>query len=319
MIKWNKSLKRYESEDRPAFSDGTREDVLAFQKSVTQAFSTLGSASPYDRHVSTLPVSQSGTPNGTNLDHHVSISAIETMVVNYLNGDVSMWVFLNFVGHIVTPSWLSLADSLHRGQGRVLTEWTQATIGKFALVVKRYQGHNETALATKANELCDLLNSAQQNLRFGDATSNMSINNDLDARLAHGWRLEPVALIEMAWSKATGRPMLAAETCSFLNGGYAHMGDKAKLSIRDAGSTVGVAQNWAGGVAMSESMTTIATTKSGKFNPVKGAHNPAVSPLRGNIPGLVYSPLGRDTLLNLFAIAFLYIFVMWGLVPLLRS
>lgn len=317
VIIWNKATKRFELDGRPPFADGTRADVLAFQNSVAHSsiFAAFGSASPRDKQVGTLGISKGGTPYGTNLNHHISIHAIETMVVDYLNGDVSVWVFLNFVGHVVTPSWLSLADSIYRREGRVLSEWTQATLEKFQLALKRYRQYDEDALAIKANDLSYLLNSAKQNLRFGDDTTNLSINDDLDARLAHGWRLDPVGLIEMVWSKATGRPVLSAETSSFLNAGYSSLGDMAQQSLRDSGSAVGVKKNWLGGVAMSESMTQIATTKSNPFNPVMGEVNPAVSVLRGHI-GLTYSFISRDTLLPLFAIVVLYLFMKMGSGPL---
>lgn len=322
MIEWDRVTQRYTVQTRENFTSNTRQDVRKFQQSISHnpVLALMRVASPQDRLVADLGVSASGTPSGKNLDHHIAISAIDKMIVDYLNDDEDKlkWVFLNFVGHIVTPSWLSLSHSVLQQDGRVLSEWATATIGKFTLLMKRYR-EKPDELVVRANALSDLLNSAQQNLRFGDATTNKSINNDLDARLARGLRLDFFGLVEMAWSAATGRPVLSAETSSFLSAGYSTLGDSAQLSLRDPKSKVGVVQKWVGGVAMSESGQQIATTTSDPFNPVMGERNPAVSALRGNIPGLTYSPVGRDTMVYLFAIIVLILLVTDVSVPLWRS
>ena len=163
-----------------------------------------------------------------------------------------------------------------------------------------------------------MLNSAQQNLRFGDATTNKSINNDLDSRLARGLSIEPSSFIEWAWSLAKGSPVLAAETSSFLNGGsgfvfnggYAGLGAMAQPSMRPPSAALASGRPaWIGGTAMSESATQIATTRTGHFNPVLGAPSVTLSPFRGNLPMLAYSPVSRETLINAFAIWMLYLFL----------
>jgi hypothetical protein len=296
MIVWNRANGRFEVDGRPDFTPGTRTDVIEFQKRIALRwpFSLLGYASPQDQIVATAPVGPGGTPPGKNLDHHISIDAIQHLVCDYLNGDVSVWVFLNFVGQVVTPSWLSLADSAMGLRGRVIREFLFVNVQRLLLVAsKHFYNAPRAQQADIATRLCRLLNSAQQNLRFGDETTNLSIHNALDARAARGLRFEPVALVEIVWAYASGISMLSPESSAFLYSDYGTLGHRAMVALR------GNAE-----VAASESSSPVGWTQTG--NAVMGLPNHRPSPLRGNPFGLAYFPVGKDTLLNLFAVYLVY-------------
>jgi len=303
MIYYDAATGNFYVNDRPPFVGAVRAEARDFQIAVSRfPFSGAGNASPYDRMIAGLPVSAGGTPNGTNLDHHISIDAIQTMVCSYLNGTASAWQLFAFVGYVVTPSWLSITDAIYRRNITVFAECAEATYKKFALALARFRHRPPATLATMANDLCSMLNSARQNLRFGHATTNLSIGEEVDGRVAYGISLEPIAWLERLYSALTGTPVLAPETSAFVNSNLSGvLAHRSGLAVRDNAGAV------PGSFGMSESTVQVALTGTG--NPIHGYSRAVASPLRGPIPGLTYSIVSRDTLVCLIGLFFLYTYL----------
>lgn len=297
-IEWDTKAGEWKSNGRDEFKDYAYKNALGFQKRVVESSIMSGYATPMDRHVA-----KNGT-DGTNLDHHIPISAIEDMVVHFLNDKVSAWRFLDFVGHVVAPSWLSLTDVVLNHRMTVLQEWGDATLLKVRLAWSRKKMSTK-AVTSMANELVTVLNNAQQNLRFGDASTNKSISDALDIREAHGWRFEPFAWVEAVWAHGLGlrvRPLrvLSHETSALINAAYYdHLGARIQPKERN------------GELAASESDTQIAVTTTKAKNKIYGIPDAVASPLRGPMwPWFSYSPFDRSTVAYIvLGLCFIYFFV----------
>jgi hypothetical protein len=297
MIVWDSQKQRFEWGDRYDFPDVTRVQVQQFQQSISQPypFNLPSNATPLDKVVSTATITSRKVPSGTNLCHHVSIGVIQEVMCAYLNGEISFWVFMNFVGNVATPTWLTLMDSNSRAI--VLKQWADSLVTKLSIAVNsRFRQKSKDQIAKIADDFCNKLNKLHVNLRYGDETTNKSISDHLDARLATGFTFDPFTWIEHVWGYCIGGPVFASETSAFINAEY----DEALASKR---VSTKIAVRAPGTVAMSESDVTVATTsKSGK--PVKGANAPYASVLRGNIPGLLWSPVDRSTAVSTVVLAY---------------
>jgi hypothetical protein len=303
MITWDARKQKFTWTDRSNFLPDTRIQVQEFQHHITQPypFNLPSNASPMDQYVSTKPITSKRVPSGTNLCHHISIGAIQEVTCAYLNGEISIWVFMNFVGNVATPTWLTLLDK--NSSGIVLKEWAYSFVNKISIAVNtKLSNKTPQEIANIANNFCEKLNNMHVNLRYGDSTTNKSISDHLDARLARGFTVDPITWVEHVWGYCIGRPVFASESSAFINVGYNRYLPSNRINTE-------VAVRAPDTVAMSESDVTVAATQS-RGNPIMGANKPYASMLRGNIPGLTYSPIDRSTLILAFGVYFLLSFLM---------
>jgi hypothetical protein len=158
MITWNAGKQKFTWTDRSNFLPDTRIQVQEFQHHITQPypFNLPSNASPMDQYVSTKPITSKRVPSGTNLCHHISIGAIQEVTCAYLNGEISIWVFMNFVGNVATPTWLTLLDK--NSSGIVLKEWAYSFVNKISIAVN-------TKLSNKTpQEIANMANDFVRNL-----------------------------------------------------------------------------------------------------------------------------------------------------------
>lgn len=62
---------------------------------------------------------------GMHLCHHGPIAAIEELVVEFLNGNISLFEFMHAMGTIIVPTWLNVL--LPTQAVVALTQWTYAS------------------------------------------------------------------------------------------------------------------------------------------------------------------------------------------------
>lgn len=150
-------------------------------------------------------------------------------------------------------------------------------------------------VAQEANNLVAVFNTVAINLRYGHASTNLSIGDAIDARMARGWRIEPVALLEFVYARMCGGTLLSAQTSTALNT-YSHLlGNPARGALGTAALN--------GHVLASEesAANVVAHTMTAAQNPLRGPIRPPVaSMLRGPVPGFGWTPVNRGTILNAF-------------------
>lgn len=248
---------------------------------------------------------------GMHLCHHVPIAAIEELVVEFLNGNIGLFEFMHAMGTIIVPSWLNLVLPVQAVVA--LTQWTYASYRRLEFALNRLR-LTPQQIAGEANNLVATFNNIAVNLRYGHASTNMSIGDAIDARVARGWSIEPVALLELTYVMIAGGTLLSAETSTALNT-YSH------LLANPARGALGTAAANGNVLASEESAANVvAHAVAPPHNPLRGPAAPLVaSVLRGPIPGLPWSPVNRDTLLNAFVAWMLLAFFGYVTIPWLGS
>lgn len=287
--------------DRPGFDKPTYAAGQTFAEAGTSVWPLLDAKAP-----SEIDAALAGH-GGMHLCHHVPIAAIEELVVEFLNRNISLFEFMHAMGTIIVPSWLTLL--LPTQAVVALTQWIYTSYRRLAFALSRTR-LPPAQVAQEANNLVAVFNAVAVNLRYGHASTNLSIGDAIDARVARGWSIEPVALLEFVYARICGGTLLSAETSTALNT-YSH------LLANPARGVLGTAALNGNVLASEESeANVVAHTLTAAHNPLLGPTRPTVrSMLRGPVPGLAWSPVNRDTILNALVVWVLLAFFGYLSIP----
>ena len=204
MIIYDTTTKRFKIQGRGrAFEPGTQTLAVRFAEYLVATQVN----SPQDLIASRSAAAQ-------DLCHHLSHGDIERMVLDYLNGDISLNQFMILVGSVLRPSWSNLI--FPRTLLAILASWTMSLSERIGVLRNQYGG-NPVGAAEAANRLVHTLNSAITNLRYSDRSSNRSIQGHFDLRLHRGGSLDPIQLALIFYARFVGRPAFAAESSALLN------------------------------------------------------------------------------------------------------
>ncbi|MEQ8708280.1 MAG: hypothetical protein RIC36_04760 [Rhodospirillales bacterium] len=237
---------------------------------------------------------------GMDLCHHLSFGDIEQMIVDYLNGVLSVNQFLVLVGAIFRPSWANL---FYPPTLLKLTVQWALSIGRRLHLIHRHHYGTPAQTAVAANQLVHVLNNTVANLRYGHRSTNRSIQGHFDLRLQRGANIDPLMLVTLFYGWYVGRPVFSAESSALLNDWEAY-------------ARTGIPALPGGGLKLSESSTAVALTGSG--NPVMGtAAMPVREPYRRTLG--IPAPVSVDSLLLILGAIFIAWWFGFMTLPFLRD
>lgn len=277
MITFNVGTGYFERASAPRPFEADVRGITGSYASALVSTNSLYSPSDFTASVSTT---------GMDLCHHLSFGDIEEMVVDYLNGVLSMNQFLVLVGAIFRPSWANLFYP--QTLLKLTVQWALSVSRRIHLIRRHHYG-TPVQTAHAANQLVQVLNNTVANLRYGHRSTNRSIQGHFDLRLQRGANIDPLMLITLFYGWYVGRPVFSAESSALLNDweNYARTGIPALPG---------------GGLKLSESSTAVALTGSG--NPVMGAARMPVREVYRRTFGIP-APVSVDSLLLILGAIFM--------------
>ncbi len=192
------------------FDKDVEQSVIAIAKSTKSKLGT-SNLTPYDFRVT------QGDTAGMNLCHLISINCMARMVCEYLNGNVNVYQFVEMTGAVYFPSNMVLI--VPQACWAFFCDWANSIMKRLnTMSIPNKNALNGATASDKekaefiANDLLKTMNSARNNLRFGDGTTNKSIGKQLDPRDSTGWTIDPVTCLERLAARIFGKPLASLET-----------------------------------------------------------------------------------------------------------